>query len=65
MREYIHCPMCNRKLYLRVCKSAAGYYIGRWCLTDGPYSRESKYYVSEGEAEKNLREGTYEPRRTV
>jgi hypothetical protein len=35
---------CGKKLEIRVCKSAAGYYIGTTCPNCGPYSRESVLY---------------------
>lgn len=38
---------------LKVCKSAAGYYIGRMC-DEGPYSRDSEYYETEKECKKDL-----------
>jgi len=44
---------------LRVCRSAAGYYIGRMVKVDKgvwlPYSRESEYYLLERYAEESLR----------
>lgn len=38
---------------LRVCKSAAGYYIGRMC-DEGPYSRDSVYYKTEKQCKDDL-----------
>lgn len=38
---------------LTIMKSAAGYYIGRWC-DDGPYSRESGYFNDRTSAEEHL-----------
>jgi hypothetical protein len=39
---------------IKVCKSAAGYYMGRMC-DEGPYSRESEYYRTEKECANDLR----------
>ena len=41
---------CNEYLELRVCKSNAGYYLGRWCQLCGPHSRQSGYYRTHEEA---------------
>lgn len=38
------CSECNTKLELQVCQSAAGYYLGYWCSTDGPCGRETDYF---------------------
>lgn len=38
---------------LTVMRSAAGYYVGRWC-DEGPYSRESGYFPNERLAEEHL-----------
>jgi len=46
------------QLELKVCRSAAGYYLGYWCPQCGPYSRESGYYATSEEAEKDLQ---YDP----
>jgi hypothetical protein len=48
------CPDCGVKLELRVCHSAAGYYLGTQCNC-GPYSRESGYYKTQEEAAAALR----------
>ena len=40
-----------RNMPLQVCRSAAGYYIGRWCPECGPYSRDSGYYRTPEEAQ--------------
>jgi hypothetical protein len=55
------CPDCKLKLELRVLRSAAGYYIGTFCEC-GPYSRESGYYSTRGEAERDLEQ--FVPRNT-
>lgn len=47
------CIDCKRVLKLKVCHSAAGYYIGYCCDTCGPWSRVSGYMTKEG-AEKVL-----------
>lgn len=43
------CRDCESPLPLTVLMSAAGYYIGTACNC-GPYSRESGYFPSHGEA---------------
>ena len=47
------CQGCCELLELKVCQSAAGYYLGTWCLC-GPFSRESGYYPSEKAAQDAL-----------
>lgn len=47
------CPDCNQKLELKVCCSAAGYYIGTECCGI-PNSRESGYFRTESAAETAL-----------
>jgi len=42
------------RLKLEVCHSAAGYYLGYNCPFCGPYSRETGYFKTRGEAEKAL-----------
>jgi hypothetical protein len=44
------CSECNTVLALRVCKSAAGFYLGYICPKDGPYDRESGYFKHESDA---------------
>jgi hypothetical protein len=50
---------------LRVCRSAAGYYIGRLILppddmAGAPYARDSaEYYATEDEAGKALKDGAF------
>ena len=48
------CMECGTELNIQVLRSAAGYYIGFFCPTCGPYSRESGYYRSREEAEEAL-----------
>lgn len=48
------CMDCGAKLPLKICMSAAGYYLGYECLCCGPYSRESGYFRSREDAEKEL-----------
>lgn len=52
------CIQCEQKLENEVLMSAAGYYIGTSCLC-GPYSRESGYYRSYQDAQKDLNSNTY------
>jgi hypothetical protein len=47
------CPDCLATLVMRVCRSAAGYYLGTWCCC-GPYSRESGYFDTREAAEAAL-----------
>ena len=42
------------KLELEVLNNGAEYYIGTFCDYCGPYSRESGYYLTRGEAENDL-----------
>jgi hypothetical protein len=51
------CIECGTELSVKVCASAAGYYIGFFCPNCGPYSRESGYYRSNDEAEMALSRG--------
>jgi len=53
------CHECGTELSIDIQKSAAGYYVGFFCMTCGPYSRESGYYRSYEEAEKALNTGAY------
>jgi len=46
--------VCGAELELSVCRSAAGYYLGYWCDRCGPYSRETGYFRTEGEARREL-----------
>lgn len=48
------CPDCQTKLEFAVCESAAGYYVGTWCNC-GPYSRETCYFRTKEQAEKELK----------
>lgn len=52
----IRCRDCSEKLPLTVCRSNAGYYIGRHCPKCGPYSRDSGYFATRGHAEAELLE---------
>ena len=56
------CDGCNTPLELTVCRSAAGFYLGYFCGCCGPYSRETGYWATRGEAEgaltKLLEDGT-------
>ena len=53
------CIECGTELPIKVCASAAGYYIGFFCPHCGPYSRESGYYSSRDEAETALSRGLF------
>ena len=48
------CGGCRAPLILKVCQSAAGYYIGYWCDCHGPAGRESAYYNTKLEAQDAL-----------
>jgi hypothetical protein len=48
------CTECQVTLFLKVCQSAAGYYVGTQCNC-GPYSRESGYFGSREDAELALK----------
>lgn len=52
------CRHCEEQLFLRVCRSNAGYYVGTWCKC-GPYSRESGYYLTREEAQAALDSGVF------
>lgn len=47
----ITCHNCKTNLPLKVCKSAAGYYVGYFCPECGPHGRYSGYLKSRKEAE--------------
>ena len=53
------CIECGAELSIKVCVSAAGYYIGFFCPNCGPHSRESGYYGSREEAEMALSRGLF------
>ena len=57
--QYHKCEDCKQELIPKVLHSAAGYYIGTFCEC-GPYSRESGYYKTAGEAQTALDEGSFE-----
>lgn len=50
------CEDCGETMPLDVHKSAAGWYIGRFCKNCGPHSRESGYFKNEKEARDALDE---------
>ena len=52
------CRDCGVMPRMDVHRSAAGYYVGTWCRC-GPYSRESGYYPTEGDARRALAAGSY------
>ena len=43
----MQCEDCGSELPLQVCKSEAGYYVGRWCPKCGPYERCTGYSQSD------------------
>lgn len=53
------CFNCGTDLSVKVCQSAAGFYIGFFCPHCGPYSRESGYFRSREEAKQALIRGNY------
>ena len=53
------CSSCGEILEIGVYRSNAGYYIGFWCNNCGPYSRESRYYKTEAEAQQRLDKDCY------
>jgi hypothetical protein len=48
------CEDCGGPIPLRVCSSAAGYYVGQWCDNCGPYGRMSGYFRKREQAEREL-----------
>ena len=52
----ITCEDCNSEIPLKVCQSAAGYYVGRFCPECGPYSRDSDYFKTREQAQSYLDE---------
>jgi len=59
------CPDCGRDMPVKVCVSAAGYYIGQYCTMCGPYNRLSyDYYRTSDEAQELLNTGKWKPRDT-
>lgn len=55
MSTTVRCTDCKTKLPLQVCKSEAGFYVGRICPECGPYSNEGwGYYKESVMADKEL-----------
>lgn len=52
------CDSCKTRARLGVYHSNAGYYVGYRCNC-GPYSRESGYYASFKETQRDLNTGDY------
>lgn len=52
------CSDCGTKMELKICHSAAGFYIGYECQC-GPYSRESSYYKTREQACFDLIHGSF------
>jgi len=50
---------CGEPMPLQVCRSAAGYYLGHFCWSCGPYSRESGYYQTPEAAQAALDSGRF------
>lgn len=48
---------CGVRLPFKVLRSAAGYYIGTFCDACGPYSRETGYYPTREDAQRELDNG--------
>jgi hypothetical protein len=46
---------CGEDLPLKVCQSAAGFYLGHVCNKCGPYSRETGYFPTREIAEAELK----------
>src|SRR5262249_26047399 len=62
-RGEVRCPECGSEFPVKVLRSAAGYYLGRWCPRCGPYERVSvSYFPSRAAAEKALASGEYDSR---
>ena len=59
------CGCCGAVLKLQVCCTMAGYYLGYYCDCCGPYSRETGYYRSWGEAEQELKKAVPDNLRTT
>ncbi len=51
---------CGTNLYLKVCHSNAGYYLGYECPGCGPYSRETGYFRTYEQAERELKKQPHE-----
>jgi len=45
---------CGADMPLRVCSSAAGFFLGYFCPKCGPWSRETTYFRTFSDAEKLL-----------
>jgi len=56
------CVDCGKAMPIAVLSSAAGYYVGFFCPSCGPYSRESQYFRKREEAQEALEHGTWTPR---
>lgn len=52
MMPVISCNRCDANLPLRICSSAAGWYIGYYCPNCGPYSRETDYFADYAAAKR-------------
>lgn len=54
IHKEIECEDCGAMVPLQVCRSNAGAYLGYYCGTCGPCSRETDYYRSSEAADKDL-----------
>ena len=54
-----YCSQCDKRLDLGVYHTDAGYYVGTECDC-GPFSRDTPYFIRQGDAEIVLRELTGE-----
>ena len=52
------CSECGVTPKFQVYKSPAGFYVGTMCKC-GPYSRESGYYETKEEAQRDLNQNTF------
>ena len=55
-----NCMDCDTPVELKVCRSAAGFFVGTVCpKCPGTYSRESGYYPDEETAQRAMDSGNY------
>lgn len=56
----VKCCDCGASLPIKACRSAAGWYVGRWCPNCGPYERLSFfYYETKEEVDQIIESGAY------
>lgn len=51
----VRCLGCRTDLSLKVCESAAGFYLGHYCNSCGPHDRQTGYFPLPAQAEALLR----------